>query len=174
MFKVQTRIRICLIIGILIFLALNITLILKNSSANLMDPNKIIEVFVVPHSHCDPGWKLTWEQYYESRVKHILRSVITSLIGDERRTFAWADVSFLALWSVEQFFTLTVFSPILTRSGEAQNPNFAGWQTKATICSLALCLMETAPTFHLEGGAPAPRPTATLGHCARCSELEGA
>ena len=31
--------------------------------------------YVIPHSHTDAGWWLTYDIYYHSRVKHILSSM---------------------------------------------------------------------------------------------------
>jgi hypothetical protein len=31
--------------------------------------------YVIPHSHTDAGWWLTYDIYYQSRVKHILTSM---------------------------------------------------------------------------------------------------
>lgn len=60
--------------------------------------HEVLQIFVVPHSHVDPGWLSTFEMYYDTQGRRILDTVVDALLADERRKFIWAEVCYLERW----------------------------------------------------------------------------
>ena len=49
------------------------------SSCSPLHPTKV-NIHIVPHTHLDPGWLQTVDQYYTNKVKYIMNSVTESLL----------------------------------------------------------------------------------------------
>ncbi|CAH2035422.1 unnamed protein product, partial [Iphiclides podalirius] len=57
-----------------------------------------LKVIVVPHSHNDPGWLKTFEQYFEWKTKNIINNIVLKLNQHPNMTFIWTEMSFLNAW----------------------------------------------------------------------------
>ncbi|CAA6661402.1 unnamed protein product [Spirodela intermedia] len=79
-----------------------------------------LKVFVVPHSHNDPGWKLTVEEYYEGQSRRILDTIVESLSKDDRRRFIWEEMSYLERWWREASSTKKESFTKLVKNGQLE------------------------------------------------------
>lgn len=59
---------------------------------------KLVKVFILPHSHNDPGWLNTYEQYFYRQTKHILDNAVRKLTELPQMTFVWSEITYLAKW----------------------------------------------------------------------------
>ncbi|CAG9538482.1 unnamed protein product [Cercopithifilaria johnstoni] len=70
-------------------------------SRNKRNSTKHLDVFIVLHSHVDPGWLYTFDEYYNETnhsVRKILNNVVNSLRKHPKLRFIWSDISFLEKW----------------------------------------------------------------------------
>ncbi|KAH3810472.1 alpha-mannosidase 2-like isoform X3 [Dreissena polymorpha] len=57
-----------------------------------------VNVVLVPFSHADPGYGMTFEGYYTQRFSQVFRNMVSFLTENRNMTFQWAEVVFLERW----------------------------------------------------------------------------
>ncbi|KAI6218357.1 Alpha-mannosidase [Aphelenchoides fujianensis] len=62
-----------------------------------VEPPSRLEVIVVPHSHCDPGWKDTFEGY-ATTTNRILDAALAELEANADLRFIFAEIAFFGRW----------------------------------------------------------------------------
>lgn len=95
-------------------------------------PGKL-NVHLVAHTHDDPGWLKTVDEYYaganqtiyQAGVQYILSSVVANLKQDARRKFTYVEMAYFTRWWSEQSEAIRQDVRDLVRSGQLQFSNGA-------------------------------------------------
>lgn len=63
---------------------------------------EFLEVYIIPHSHCDVGWKKTVDEYYNQQVHWILHNVTEAVSRSSypgiTRKFNWDVQTYFQMW----------------------------------------------------------------------------
>lgn len=101
--------------------------------ASISEPD-VINVHLLPHTHDDPGWLKTVDEYYygsnssiyRAGVQYILDSVLIALKENQDRKFVYVEMSFFTRWYYEQSLPMKKLVKKLVNNGQLSFAN-GGW-----------------------------------------------
>ena len=107
----------------------------------------LLDVHILPHSHCDVGWRQTVDGYFNASVAQILTTMTHALAADANRTFIWSEVKWLQLWWVAQDEgTRDAFRSIV-RSGQLEFVG-GGWSQSDEVTPTYGDMLDNLATGH--------------------------
>ncbi|RHY22207.1 hypothetical protein DYB25_010886, partial [Aphanomyces astaci] len=86
-----------------------------------------LNVHLIPHTHDDPGWLITVDQYFTQEVDYILDTVVTELQKDPKRRFMYVEQSFFQRWWREQSKETKKIVKKLVKNGQLDLEANGGW-----------------------------------------------
>ncbi|GAM26881.1 hypothetical protein SAMD00019534_100560 [Acytostelium subglobosum LB1] len=88
----------------------------ENEWHKRVDNGNGLIVLLIPHSHCDPGWLRTYNQYFEEKVHATLNNVIHTLENEKSKTFVWSEISyFRTWWDLQDSYTRIITRQLIRR-----------------------------------------------------------
>jgi len=119
-------------VGLLFLTVLSVIGLALSTAAKASDDK--LQVHLIMHSHDDPGWLKTVDQYYTganssvylASVQYIFDSVVTELNKDSERHFTFCEMSFMSRWYYEQSPKMKETFKRLVKSGQITIVN-GGW-----------------------------------------------
>ncbi|EQC27315.1 hypothetical protein SDRG_14840 [Saprolegnia diclina VS20] len=96
-----------------------------NTSAGVLTEK--LNVHLVPHTHDDPGWLYTVDQYFSQNVDYIIDTVVTELLKNPDRRFMYVEQSFFQRWWREQSHEMKTIVKKLVKEGRLDLSVNGGW-----------------------------------------------
>ncbi|KAL9654522.1 hypothetical protein ABK040_006587 [Willaertia magna] len=104
-----------------------------NVDYNQQESDRIVNAFIISHSHCDPGWLETVDYYSKYNVSKILDNVVQYLSSDPNKRFVWSESVYLEMWWKERNDTIHELFKSLVKSGRIQIVG-GGWVMNDEAC----------------------------------------
>ena len=117
----------------------NVTITNETSTPVILEPviiipeSEIINIHFVCHSHDDVGWLNTPLDYYQTKVRSIITTVVEELIKSPKRRFSQTEIYFFEKWWNEQNVTTKDEVKQLVKNGQFEFIN-GGWASSDEAC----------------------------------------
>ena len=72
--------------------------VLGSKQGDRDDKRQALTVFILPHSHDDPGWVRTADQYFDFIVGPMYTTVVAALVANEKRKFQAVEMVYFKQW----------------------------------------------------------------------------
>jgi len=107
-----------------------------------------VNVWLLPHAHCDVGWQSTFDDLGRLNVSRILDTVTTSLMENKDRRFSWSEVAFLEYWWKRQTPVTQAAFKELIKNGQIEFVD-GGWSQHDMGCTDYDGMFNNMETGHL-------------------------
>jgi hypothetical protein len=135
----------------------------------------ILDVWMVPHAHCDVGWLMSVDGYFNERqwngeenpnsVHAILSTVTPSLDADPSLRFIWSEIKWIEMWLPQQTPAMQAAFRRIVKSGQFEFVG-AGWSQNDEVTTAYYDVIDNQVTGHeylRRLGLECPQP----GRCVR-------
>ncbi len=121
--------------------------LLSSSSPTAPDAAQPLNIWVLPHSHMDPGWVRTSDQYFEFFVNDAYTTAVAALTADPARKFQAVEMIYFSKWYDAATPTQRAQAQTLVQNGQLQ---FAvgGWAMPDEATTDYTDVIETMTTGH--------------------------
>ena len=110
--------------------------ILLSAAATVGTTERSLDVWMVPHAHCDVGWLMSVDGYFNARrwdgsensqsVSNILTEVTKALSADETLRFIWSETKWIEMWWPQQTPAMQAAFKRIVKRGQLEFVG-AGW-----------------------------------------------
>ncbi|KAK8799679.1 hypothetical protein WA158_006227 [Blastocystis sp. Blastoise] len=96
------------------------------NATDIANDDETINVYLIAHTHDDPGWIITGDEYYVKSVRSILDTAISALKKNKDRKFTYVEQAFFQRWWNEKDENVRNDVRELVRNGQLEL-NLGGW-----------------------------------------------
>eukprot|EP01051_Picozoa_sp_SAG22_P006678 SAG22_NODE_444_length_10453_cov_8.586343_9_plen_261_part_00 len=129
----------------------------KKARAEPADPAALLDVWMLPHAHCDVGWLMSVEGYFNPRhydgtenvesVSNILSSVTRALDADASLRFIWSETKWIQMWWPAQSPAVQAAFRRIIKRGQFEFVG-AGWSQNDGVTTAYYDVIDNQVTGH--------------------------